>query len=255
MGMNRINNARHTSGNNGSRIIYPISHGIAGTDFNRNLIFLHELHQFETEGNHIAVNIRPGDILQMASGADSFLQAFPDHTQIMLHGLTSGHFQLHEDMIIGTAYQNTCFFHANFLNQLEILFAGTDPTGHFRELVASFHTFIDRIPVLFAVKEKLTGPYHSIRAPKPVHIIINIHNLFRGIGSAGLLAVAEGSIGNPDILRHIVRHNSVIKRNLRNLRIRKHISENIGFLDVIQYVHMLFYFQKIVFVIHAYRTV
>ena len=50
-------------------------------------------------------------------------------------------------------------------------------------------------------------------------------------------------------------HNPVVKGNLRNFRIRKHISENIRFLDIVQYVHMLFDFKKVVFLIHCYRAV
>ena len=52
-----------------------------------------------------------------------------------------------------------------------------------------------------------------------------------------------------------MRHNSVVERYLRYLGIRKHISEYIGFLHIIQNIHMLFYFQKIISRIHVHRTI
>ena len=71
-------------------------------------------------------------------------------------------------MVIGAAYQNPGLFHADFLHQLKVLFAGTDPACHLRELIPPLHTFINRIPVLFTVQKKFTGSDHAVRAAKPM---------------------------------------------------------------------------------------
>ena len=64
-GMRRqtINDTRYASRNNGTREVNTISHGIAGTHFNRNLVLIHQFHQFRTEWNNETVNIGSCDIL------------------------------------------------------------------------------------------------------------------------------------------------------------------------------------------------
>ena len=127
--------------------------------------------------------------------------------------------------------------------------------AHFRELISLFHTFIHRVLVLLAVQEELACPNHACRTAKPVQIVIDSDNLLRGIRRAGLLAIPESGVRDPDLLGHIMGHNPVVERNLGDFRIRKHISEYIRLLHIIQNVHMLFYFQKIVLLIHVDRAV
>lgn len=88
-----------------------------------------------------------------------------------------------------------------------------------------------------------------------MQIIKDCYNLLRCIGRPGLLTIPESCICNPDILRHIMWYNSVIKRYLGNFRIREHISKYIGLFHIVQNVHMLFYFQKIVLMVHCDRTI
>ena len=73
MGMDCIDDTLYTTGNNGTGIVDTVSHGIAGTYLDGNLILLHQFHQFQTERHHIAVDIRSGDILKVTSGADALL--------------------------------------------------------------------------------------------------------------------------------------------------------------------------------------
>ena len=80
-------------------------------------------------------------------------------------------------------------------------------------------------------------------------------NLIRRIRSPRLLTITEGGIGDPDILRHALRHGPVIERNLRNVRIRKHLTEHIRLLHVIQNVHVLFDLKQMIVFIHRDRTI
>ena len=85
-------------------------------------------------------------------------------------------------MIIRTADQYPRLLHADFLHQPEIILAGPDPAGDLRKLISSLHTFIDGIPVFPAVQEKFAGPDHPSGASQLVQIIVDRHDLFRGIG-------------------------------------------------------------------------
>ena len=51
-----------------------------------------------------------------------------------------------------------------------------------------------------------------------MQIVVYGHDLFCGIGRAGLLSVAEGGICDPDLLRHMMGDDSVIERDLGDLR-------------------------------------
>ena len=191
----------------------------------------------------------------MASRTDPLLQTIPDNTQIVVHRLPPGHLQFQKNMIIRTADQNAGLLHADLPDQLKVLPAGTDPACNLRITIAPLHTFIDSIPVLLAVQEEFTGTDHTVWAAQFMQMIVDRDDLFRRVRRPGLLAVPEGRIRDPDILRHIVGHRPVIERNLRNLGIRKHIPENIRFLHIIQNIHVLFYFQKIVVIVHGHRTI
>ena len=162
MCQNTVDNARNGAWDHSTRIVHAISHGVTAAHLNGNGILLHQFIQFQTEGDHIAVDIRSCYILQMASGADSRLQAFTDHTQVMLHGLLSGHFHFIENMVVGTAHQDTCLLQTNVLYQFKILLAGTDPARNFREFISPLKTFIYCVSVLFAVKEKFALAYPAV---------------------------------------------------------------------------------------------
>ena len=157
----------------------------------------------------------------------------------MVHCLTPGHFHLIKNMIIGTANQNPRFLHTDIFNQLKILFIGTYPGCYFREFISALHTFIHRIAIFLAVKKKLTLPDYAIFPAKTVQIIKNGYDLLCRIRCAGLLPIAECRVRNPDFLRHIVWHNTVVKGNFRHLVIRKKVAEYMWFLHIDQLIYML----------------
>ncbi len=158
-------------------------------------------------------------------------------------------------MVIGAAHQNSRLLHANFFDKLKILLAGAYPACDLRKLIALFHTLVDGVPVLFTVQKKFTGTNHAVGTSQTVEIIIYRHNLLRRIRSPRLLAVPESCIGYPDISGHIMRYNPVVKRNLWYFRIREHISEHIGLFHIVQYIHMFFNFQQVIFRVQRHRPV
>ena len=86
-----VNDSRHTSWNYGTREVYPISHRIAGTYLDRNLVLILQFHQFHTERNYKSVNIGTCDILKMTARTDAGLQTVADHAQVQIHNLPSCH--------------------------------------------------------------------------------------------------------------------------------------------------------------------
>ena len=81
-------------------------------------------------------------------------------------------------MIVRAAYQNTGFFQSHITDQFEILFAGTDPACDLRKFITLLQTFVNSIPVFFAVQEKFALTDLSFRTSKPMHIIIDTYDLF-----------------------------------------------------------------------------
>ena len=84
-----------------------------------------------------------------------------------------------------------------------------------------------------------------------MQIVLDLYDLLCGIRCSGLLSVSEGSICDPDILWHVMRHDTIIKRYFWDFGIREHVTEHVRLLHIIQYVHMLFNLQKVVLRIHA----
>ena len=173
-----VNDTLYGTRDHSTGIIDTITHGIATADFDRDLIFFGQFHQLQTERNDITVDICSCDILQMASRADTDLQTFTDNTQVMLHGFFSCHSHLIKNMIVRAAYQNTGFFQSHITDQFEILFAGTDPACDLRKFITLLQTFVNSIPVFFAVQEKFALTDLSFRTSKPMHIIIDTYDLF-----------------------------------------------------------------------------
>ena len=178
MGHDPIDDTLYRTGNHSSRIIDTISHGITAAHLDGDLVLFHQLHQLQAEWDHISINIRTGDILQMASGTYACFQTFLDHTQIVLHSLPAAHLHLIKDMVIRAAYQNPGLLHAHIPYQLKILLVGADPAGDLRELVTSLHTFLHSIPVFLAVKEEFALADLPVGSAQTVKIVIDRHDLF-----------------------------------------------------------------------------
>ena len=146
-----VNDSRHTSWNYGTREVYPISHRIAGTYLDRNLVLILQFHQFHTERNYKSVNIGTCDILKMTARTDAGLQTVADHAQVQIHNLPSCHFHFIENMVVRTADKNARLAKTKVFDQLKVLFAGTNPGSDFRKLIATFHTFIYRVAVFLTI--------------------------------------------------------------------------------------------------------
>ena len=169
----------------------------------------------------------------------------------MIHRLAPCHPEFQENVVIGAADKDPRLFHADLFHQPEVFLARTDPRSHLRKLIAALHTLVDRIPVLLAVQEEFALADHAVWTAEPVQVVVYRHDLLCAVRCPRLLPVPESRVGDPDLPRHAVRDNPVVKRDLRDLIVGKHIAECVGFLHVLQLIHMFLDPQKIVVLIHG----
>ena len=87
-------------GHGSFRVGDAVAHGIAGPDLYGDPGFLAQILQLIDKGNHEAVKICPGDILQMTTGDHSGVEGILDGTEIVIQTLTSGHLHFLENMIV-----------------------------------------------------------------------------------------------------------------------------------------------------------
>ena len=103
---------------------------------------------------------------------------------------------------------------SQLLHQLEILLAGTDPAGDFREFQVEAHALFQGLPVLFAVNKELRLADDAVGAAQAAQQLVNFHDLIHRVGLHGLLAVPQGRVGDPDLLRHGHGHAAVVEGHL-----------------------------------------
>ena len=178
-----VDNARHTAGKRCAVIRYAKAHGVAGTNFDGDAAFLAESHQFLSKGHYKAVEVRTGDVLKVAAGADALIQRFLDDAEVLVHRLAAGQVHLMENVIIAAGNKDARFLHTGLFHQLKILLIGANPCGDFGKLQAKILAAAKRFLVLIGIKEKLALPNKPFGAAKAAHQLEQVHNLCRGEGA------------------------------------------------------------------------
>ena len=240
-----VDDTGHASGHGGLGVGHAVAHGVAGANLHRDSCLPGQLLQLIDEGHHEAVEIGAGDILQMAAGHNSGIEGILHHSQVVLHALAAVHLHLIEDVIVGAGHQNTRLPDAQILHQLEVLLAGANPCGDLRELQIQSHAPFQSLPILLAVDEELRLADDAIGAAQPVQQLVDLHNLVGGVGLHGLLAVPEGGIGDPDLLRHGHGHPAVVEGHLGHGAVGIHIPLQVGLGHILQRVFIGFLFQQV----------
>jgi hypothetical protein len=90
----------HTPGQGGAGIRHAVAHGVAQPHLDIDAAFGPQLHQLDGEGHAKAVDVGPGDVLEVAPGNDALLQGGLDDAQVFIHGLFPAPVQLQEDVVI-----------------------------------------------------------------------------------------------------------------------------------------------------------
>ena len=127
----------HAPGQGRAGIGDPVAHGVAEADLDVDAALLAQLHQLDGKGDHEAVDVRPGEILEMAPGDDPRLEDGPHHVEIHLHGLLARDAQLEEDVVVGHRGEDARLLETHLLDEGDVLLHGADPAGDLR--VAQIH--------------------------------------------------------------------------------------------------------------------
>ena len=146
-------------------------------------------------------------------------------------------------MVIRAGDQNARLLDAQVFDQLKILLAGANPGGNLGKFVAQILAKGQGFPILFRIDEKLALPDDAVFPAQPVHQLIEIPNLLWRKGRHGLLPIPEGGIRNPDLIRHILRHDTVVKPRFGDLVIGENIPEQHRLLHILQCVVIIVFLQ------------
>ena len=115
-------------------------------------------------------------------------------------------------------------------------------------------TGTERFPVLLGIYKELRLAHEPLLPAEPRHQLIQIDDLLDRKGRGGLLSVAEGRIGDPDMFGHIDGHDAVIERYFRNGFVVEQFAVQMRFLYVLQFVFVNAVLQQIGFFVKKYHA-
>ena len=140
-----VDNAGHAARERNAGEGYAVAHGVTHTDLDRDARLLREFGQGVNKGDNKAVEVGTGDVLQVATRAQTRIQGILDHAEIVFERLTAGHVQFFENVVVRAGDQNARLLNADIPYKGKILFVCADPGGDFGEFKAEIHTARDRM--------------------------------------------------------------------------------------------------------------
>ena len=240
-----VDNACHASGKRRLGEGNAVAHGITGANLHRHPRFPAQPLQFVDEGHHEAVEIRPGDVLQVAAGNDAGIEGFLHRGKVIVHGLFSRHLHFLEDVVVRAGDQNAGFLDAQVMHQLEVFLCRPNPAGDLREFEVQCHALFNGLPVFFAVDEELRLADDAVGAAQLAQQLVDVHDLVNGVRLHGLLTVPQGGVRDPDLLGHGHRHPAVVERHLGNGAVGIHIPLQIRFRHILEGIFVGFLLQQV----------
>ena len=240
-----VDDTGHGPGHGGLGVGNTVAHGVAGADLDGDTGLLAQGLELIDEGDHEAVEIGPGDVLQMAAGDDTGIEGVLDDAQVVVQALLTGHVHLLEDVVVGAADQNAGLLDAKVLDQLEVLLGGSDPGGDLREFQIQLHALLDGLAVLLGVDEELGLADDAVGAAQLRKQLIDVDDLVNGVGLHGLLTVPQGGVGDPDLLGHGHGHAPVVEGHLGDGAVGVDVALQIGLRHVLEGIFIGFLFQQI----------
>ena len=226
----------HASGQGRTGIGDPVAHGVAEADLDVDAALLAQFHQLDGKGDHEAVDVRPGEILEMAPGDDPRLEDGAHHVEIHLHGLLACDAQLEEDVIVRHRREDARLLEAHLLDQGDVLLDGADPAGDLGVAKIQAAAGLERLAVALAVKEELRLADDALFAAEPAHHLEQVADLLDRIGRPGLLAVPEGRVGDEDVLGGAHRDELVIEDDAADLFVGEDVFLEVRLIDVLHLI-------------------
>lgn len=170
----------------------------------------------------------------MAAGDDTPLQGLGDQVHVHVKGLFARFAELQEDVVVGNAGEHADLGEFHVPRELEIVLVGADPSRDAREAVAAGAACVDAFPVTLGVHEKFRSCNEAGFSAEPVQEIEDFRHLADSVGRTGLLAVAERGIRDTELIGRMRREHHVIEFGAADARVRKLLTEELGFLNVLK---------------------
>ena len=242
-----VDDAGHAARQGDFRVRHAVAHGVAGADAHGDARVARHLHQFIDKGHHETVEVGAGDVLQMAARHDAGLEGLPHRFQILLHRLRAGELHLFEDVVVAAADEYARFADAQIAHEAEVLLGGAYPGGDLREAQAEIAAALQRLAVLLAVNEELRLADDAVGAAQLAHQFVELDDLVGRVGVDRLLPIAEGGVGDPDLLRHVHRHAAVVEGYLGDALIIVDVAVEVRLRHVLQGVAVVLLLQQVCF--------
>ena len=102
-------------------------------------------------------------------------------------------------MVIGATGEHAGFLQPGLFHQAEVALVGADPAGALGIAVPQVAAAVERAAVVARVEEELRLPDDAVRPAQLRHHVVDADHLVGRVRRPGLLAVAEGRVGDEDV--------------------------------------------------------
>ena len=206
------------------------AHCIAEADLHRHAGLLGKLHEARGKGQTEAVDIGAGDVFKVTARHNAPFKGALDEAQIIFHRLLPRLAQLEIEMVVRYAGQHTDFVELHVAGDAQVVLVGANPARHAREAVATGAAGFDGLAVLGGIHEEFRGLNEAALAAQLMEQVEDVGYLADGVRRAGLLAVAEGRIGDEAGVCRAGRDDGIVEAYAADLRIRIKFTVELGIL-------------------------
>lgn len=192
----RAHDALHGAGQRRSREGNTVAEGVAETDLDGHGRLTGQVHQLAGERQAKAIDVGAGHVFEVAAGDDAPFQSLRNDPEIVVHGLFAGFAEFEKDVVVGHAGKQPDFVELHVPGDFQVLQIGPDPARDAGETVAARPANLDGLAVFLGIHKKFRSLNKSAFAAQLVQKVIDAGDLLDCIGRTGLLAVAEGRVGD-----------------------------------------------------------
>jgi hypothetical protein len=125
---------------------------------------------------------------------------------------------------------------AHLLHQGDVLLHGADPSRDLR--VSEVHTAagLDGLPVALAVEKELGLADDALFAAQAAHHPVEVGDLLDRVGRSCLLAVAEGRVGDEDLLGRAHHDELVVEHDTADLVVGEDVFLEVRLVHVLDFI-------------------
>jgi hypothetical protein len=196
----QVREARDASRQSDVRVADADAHGIRVAHLHLDARLAAAFHQRLDEGEDDAVEVGAGAVFDVAARDDAVGEGGIDDFEVVCDDRFAVRTELLEDVVVGNRGEDAGFAQAGRADEPVVGHRAANPAGDFREAVAELLAAFDGFAILPCIEEEFRLADHSLGAAKFLEQRVEVDDLLDGVGGAALLAVAEGGVGDPDVV-------------------------------------------------------